>query len=154
MVSKSRYKDDNSASQPVARKKIGVTWLRWRFQGSCLYRSNTWAKLTSRKIHSDSGGAALDRGAVGAGMIYPFGCVRCLKKRFHVHLRHAVQAETTGRPRMYVVVGPGYPIVVSGKSIRAGYPGRGKTVVLRWRNQGIIGIPRVANHADRSVGVA
>ena len=56
-----------------------------------------------------------------------------------------------GRPRVYVVVGPGYPIAVSENPFSAGYPGRGQTVILSWRKQDILGFPHVAGHDDRSV---
>ena len=77
-----------------------------------------------------------------------------LENGIHIQLRHSSQADTTGRPRVYVEVGAGYPIAVSEKPLIAGYPGRGQMVVFSWQEKAILGIPRVTGHADRSVGVA
>ena len=84
----------------------------------------------------------------------PFRPCQVLEQGIHVHIHHAGQDETTGRPRVYVLKGPGYSIAVSGKPYSARYPGRSQAVVFRGWEQGILGIPRVAGHADRSVGVA
>ena len=54
---------------------------------------------------------------------------KMLEQGIHIQLRHASQADTTGRSRVYVEVGPGYLIAASGKPLIAGYPGRGQTVV-------------------------
>ena len=71
-----------------------------------------------------------------------------LEQGIRVQLRQADQVETTGRPQVHVVVGPGYPIAVSEKPFSAGYPGRGQLVVFSWRKQDILGVPRVADHDD------
>ena len=58
----------------------------------------------------------------------------------HIQLRHASQADATGRPRVYLDVGPIYPIAVSGKTLIAGYSGRGQAVELIWQKRGILGL--------------
>ena len=63
-----------------------------------------------------------------------------LEQGIHIQLHHASQDDATSRPRVYLDVGPGYPIAVSGKPLIVGYPSQGQTVVLSWRKQGILGI--------------
>ena len=84
----------------------------------------------------------------------PFQQSQILKQGIQAQLRHAGPAEMTVRPRVYVVEGPEYPIALFSKPFSAGYPGRGQTFAFSWQRQGIVGIPRVAGHADRYVGVA
>ena len=55
---------------------------------------------------------------------------------------------------MYVVVGPGYPMAVLGKTMIAGHPCWSQTVVFIWRMQGILDNLRVAGRADQFVGGA
>ena len=83
----------------------------------------------------------------------PLWPCQVLEKGVHVQLRQARRAYTTGRTRVYVVVGPGYPIAVSRKPLSARYLGRDQTVVLSWRKQGILGFPRVAGHGDLSIDI-
>ena len=55
-----------------------------------------------------------------------------IKQGIHVQIRHASQADTMGRPRVYLKVTPGYPIAVSGEPFNTGYLGRGETFVFSW----------------------
>ena len=76
------------------------------------------------------------------------------EQSIHIQLRHASEVDTTNRPRVYVEVGPGYPMAVLGKTMIAGHPCWSQTVVFIWRMQGILDNLRVAGRADQFVGGA